>query len=69
MPWTRKEQIFYVFTYFETKSFKTVQAKSRRKFNFNNYPQKKLKLSLGTQISSYRPSKQPQQEGRKSQIW
>ena len=29
-----------VTTYLETKSFKTVQAKFRRKFNFNTYPQK-----------------------------
>ena len=27
-------------TYLETKSFKTMQAKFRRIFNFNNYPQK-----------------------------
>ena len=40
MPWTKEEKIFCVTTYLETKSFKTVQAKYRRKFNFNNYPQK-----------------------------
>ena len=32
--------IFGVTTYSETKSFKTVQAKFRSKFNFDNYPQK-----------------------------
>ena len=37
MPWTREEKIFWV-TYLETKSFKTVQAKFRKKFN--DYPQK-----------------------------
>ena len=40
MPWTRGEKIFCVTNYLETKSFKTVQAKYRRKFNFNNYLQK-----------------------------
>uniref|UniRef100_UPI00358E2E41 uncharacterized protein n=1 Tax=Myxine glutinosa TaxID=7769 RepID=UPI00358E2E41 len=40
MPWTKEEKLFCVTTYLETKSFKTVQAKFRRKFNFNNYPQK-----------------------------
>ena len=40
MPWTKEEKIFCVTTDLETKSFKTVQAKYRRKFNFNNYPQK-----------------------------
>ena len=40
MLWTREEKIFCVTTYLETKSFKTVQAKFCRKFNFNNYPQK-----------------------------
>ena len=35
-----EEKIFCVTTYFETKSFKTEQAKFCRKFNFNNYPQK-----------------------------
>ena len=39
MPWTREEKIFCVITYFETSSFKTVQAKFRKKFNFN-HPQK-----------------------------
>ena len=40
MPWTKEEKIFCVTIYLATKSFKTVQAKFRRKFNFNNYPQK-----------------------------
>ena len=40
MPWTNEEKIFCVTLYLETKSFKTAQAKFRRKFNFNNYPQK-----------------------------
>ena len=52
MPWTREEKIFYITTYLKTKSFKTVQAKLCRKFNFNNYPQK-------SQISSHRLSNQP----------
>ena len=65
--WTREEKIFCVTTYLETKSFKTVQAKFSRKSNFTII--KKPKLSLSTQISSHRVSKQPQLEGRKFQIW
>ena len=50
MPWTKEENIFCVTTYLETKSFKTVQAKFRRKFNFNNYPQKSpIYVFWGTQ--------------------
>ena len=67
MPWTREEIIFCASTFFNTKSFKTVQAKFRRKLN--NYSQKKTNLSLDTQSSSHRVSKKPQQKGRKSQIW
>ena len=33
--------MFCVTTYFETKSFKNVQTKYRRQFNFNHYPDKK----------------------------
>ena len=40
MPGTREDQIFCITAYLEPKSFKTVLAKSRRKFNLNNYPQK-----------------------------
>lgn len=40
MSWTKEERIFCVTSYLERKSFKTVQAKYHRKFNFNNYPQK-----------------------------
>ena len=59
---TKDEKILCITTYLETKSFKTVQAKFCRKFNFNNYPPK-------TQISSHWISKQPQQEGRNTQFW
>ena len=38
MPWTREEKIFCIAVYLETKSFKTVQAKFCRKFNFKNFP-------------------------------
>ena len=31
-------------TYFETKSFKTVQARYRRKLNFKNFPSLKLMI-------------------------
>ena len=40
MPWTTEQKTFCVETYFETKSFKSVQARFRREFNFNNYPDK-----------------------------
>ena len=39
MPWTREENIFCIIIFLETKSFKTVQAKFFRNFNFNKYPQ------------------------------
>ena len=39
MPWIRGENICLT-TYVETKSFKTVSGKFRRKFNFNSYPLK-----------------------------
>ena len=45
MPWTTEQKTFCVETYFETKSFKSVQARFRRirwKFNFNHYPAKSL---------------------------
>ncbi|XP_076039237.1 uncharacterized protein LOC143024328 [Oratosquilla oratoria] len=38
--WTTKQKVFCVKTYYKTKSFKTVQAKHRRLFNFNYYPNK-----------------------------
>ena len=40
MSWITKQRTFCVNTYSETKSFKSVQAKNRRKFDFNNIPQK-----------------------------
>ena len=39
MIFTDEEKIFCV-TYLESKSYKTVQAKFRRKFNFNTFPAK-----------------------------
>ena len=42
MSWTRKRKIFYVITYLGTKSFKTVSAKFRWKFMFNNYSKKNV---------------------------
>ena len=57
MPWKREEKMFCVTTYLETKSFKTVQAKFRNEFNPTIIPEKP-NLSLGTDISSHRVSKQ-----------
>ena len=34
MPRNTEKNIFYVKTYYETKSFKIVHAKYKRKFNF-----------------------------------
>ena len=36
----KRGKIFCVTTHLETKSFKTLRVKFRKKFNFNNYPQK-----------------------------
>ena len=38
MPWSMEQKIFCVKTYYETKSFKIVQARFRRKFSFNQFP-------------------------------
>ena len=46
MPWTMEQKIFCVKTYYETKSFKIVQARYRRKFNFNTFPNRSQILKL-----------------------
>ena len=38
MPWSMEQKIFCVKTYYETKSFRIVQARFRRKFSFNQFP-------------------------------
>jgi len=38
MPWSMEQKIFCVKTYYETKSFQIVQARFRRKFSFNKFP-------------------------------
>ena len=38
MPWQMEQKIFCVKTYYETKSFQIVQARFRRKFSFNKFP-------------------------------
>ena len=38
MPWSMEQEIFCVKTYYETKSFQIVQARFRRKFSFNKFP-------------------------------
>ena len=40
MAWSIEEKTFCVTLYLETKSLKTVQARYRRRFNFNNFPHK-----------------------------
>ena len=40
MAWSIEEKSFCVTLYLETKSLKTVQARHRRKFIFNNFPHK-----------------------------
>ena len=57
MPWIRRENILRHYL-FETKSFKTEQAKFCMKF-YLTIILRKIKLSLGTQISSHRVRKQP----------
>ena len=61
--WTREEEIIYVTTYLETKSFKTVQAKFVGYLTQQSSTEK-LNLSLSAQISNHRVNKQPQQSGR-----
>ena len=50
MSWTSEQRTFCVIEYLQTKSFKSVQAKYRRKFDFNKIPQKKSNLSMGEEI-------------------
>ena len=38
MPWSMEQKIFCVKTYYETTSFQIVQARFRRKFSFNKFP-------------------------------
>ena len=38
MPWSMEQKIFCVKAYYETKSFQIVQARFRRKFSFNKFP-------------------------------
>ena len=38
MPWSMEQKIFCLKTYYETKSFQIVQARFRRKFSFNKFP-------------------------------
>ena len=38
MPWSMEQKILCVKTYYETKSFQIVQARFRRKFSFNKFP-------------------------------
>ena len=38
MPWSMEQKIFCVKTYYEMKSFQIVQARFRRKFSFNKFP-------------------------------
>ena len=47
------EQIFYVKTYYETKSFKIVQARYREKFNFNTFPNRTQIFGLIKNFEAY----------------
>ena len=40
MAWKLEEKVFCVTTNIQTKSYKTVQTRFRRNFNFNTYPAK-----------------------------
>ena len=42
MSWTTEQKRFCVETYVYTKSIKTVQAKFRRRFNFNHFANKSM---------------------------
>ena len=55
MPWTREGKIFCVTNYLATKSFKTVQAKFRRKFNLTIIP-RKAKIIVG--YTNFKPQGQ-----------
>ena len=69
MPWTREEKYFALLLIWIQNHLKLRKQKFAGSLTLTTIPQKKPNLSLGTQILSHRVSKQPKQEGRKSQIW
>ena len=50
------EQIFCAKTYHKTKSFKIVQVRYRRKFNFNTFPNRSLIFKLVKNFKAHRTS-------------
>ena len=46
MPWMMEQKIFCVNTYYETKPFKIVQPRYRRKFNYNTFPNRRQIFKL-----------------------
>jgi hypothetical protein len=53
MPWLMEQKIFCVKTYYEAKSFKIVQARYNRKFNFNTFPIKSQIFKLFKNFKAY----------------
>ena len=53
MPWSMEQKIFCVKTYYETKSFQIVQARFRRKFSFNKFPNRSQIFKLGKKFETH----------------
>jgi hypothetical protein len=53
MAWLMGQKIFCVKTYYETKSFKIVQARYKRKFNFNTFLSRNQIFKLVKNFEAY----------------
>ena len=53
MTWTTEQKVFCVKKYYETKSFKTVQARFRRQFDFHHYPNKSEIFKIVRNFEAY----------------
>ena len=75
MSWTRDEKYFASLIWRKKKSFKIVQAKFRRKFNFDNYLQKSpnyhwlLKFQSTGLVNNLNKKTENSRSGRKLTMW
>ena len=54
MSWTMEQKVFCVKSNYKTKSFKIVQARYRRKFNLNTFPNRHQIFKLVKNIEGHR---------------
>ena len=68
MPWTEEKNILHHYL-FGNEIIQNGVSKISQEVQLQQLSPEESNLSLGTQISSHRILKQPQQEGRNIQIW